>query len=83
MGRVCDRPSLQWAEFSSYLTYLQTCFDSVGLQYKKLDCLMYADDNVIISTSANGLQQKLKLLEKYCSYWCMKVNIKKTKSFNI
>jgi hypothetical protein len=40
---------------------------------------MYTDDIVIFSTSANGLQQKLKLLEKYCSDWCMKVNIKKTK----
>ena len=42
---------------------------------------MYADDIVFFSTSANGLQQKLKLLEKYCSDWCMKVNITKTKVF--
>jgi hypothetical protein len=54
---------------------------SILLSYNinKLDCLMYADDIVIFSISANGLQQKLKLLEKYCSDWCMKVNIKKTK----
>ena len=74
--RLCDNlsPTLFIFFINDLPSYLQTCFDSVELQYKK----MYADDIVIFSTSANGLQQKLKLLEKYCSDWCMKVNIKKT-----
>jgi hypothetical protein len=82
---VCQGDNLRTTLFKIFIydlpSYLQTCFDAVELQYKKLDCLMYmyTDDIVIFSTSANGLQQKLKLLEKYCSDWCMKVNIKKTK----
>ena len=40
---------------------------------------MYADDIVIISTSVAGLQDRLRQLEKYCSEWCLKVNINKTK----
>ncbi len=81
---VCQGDNLRTTLFKIFIndlpSYLQTCFDSVELQYKKLDCLMYmyTDDIVIFSTSLNGLQQKLKLLEKYCSDWCMKINIKKT-----
>ena len=50
--------------------------DSVLLQ---LDCLMYADDIVIFSTSPEGLQNKLNVLGKYCDDRGMKVNIQKTK----
>ena len=40
---------------------------------------MYADDVVILSESALGLQEKLKKLEAYCADWCLNVNIDKTK----
>lgn len=33
---------------------------------KKLEWLMYADDNVIFSTFTEGLQKKLNLRETYC-----------------
>ena len=45
-------------------SYLQSCLDAVTLQSKKLDCLMYADDIVIFSTSPEGLQNELNYLEK-------------------
>ena len=32
-----------------------------------------------MSTSAEGLQERISKLEKYCSDWCLNVNIKKTK----
>ena len=51
------RPTLFKICINDLPIYLQTCFDSIKLQYKRLDCLMYADDIVIFSTSANGLQQ--------------------------
>ena len=40
---------------------------------------MYADNVVILSESAAGLQIKLRKLEAYCTDWCLDVNIGKTK----
>lgn len=40
---------------------------------------MYADDIVMFSGSPEGLQSKLKALEKYCDDWGLDVNIKKSK----
>ena len=40
---------------------------------------MYADDVVILSESASDLQEKLKILENYCSDWYLNVNVNKTK----
>ena len=63
--------------------YFLSCPDPVKLQNKYLHCLMYADDVVILSESAVGLQNKLekkkKKPENYCADWCLDVNIDKTK----
>ena len=40
---------------------------------------MYADDVIVFSDSADGLQKRLKALESYCDTWCLNVNFKKTK----
>jgi hypothetical protein len=40
---------------------------------------MYADDMVLLSPTAEGLQEKLNLLNTYCKDWCLKVNTQKTK----
>ena len=40
---------------------------------------MYADDIVLLSNSADGLQQKLYKLQEYCNDWCLSVNVNKTK----
>jgi hypothetical protein len=53
--------------------------DSVYLQDKKISCLLYADDLILISDSEQGLQDRLNILHKYCKDWCMKININKTK----
>ena len=59
--------------------YLQSSHDPVQLHNLNLHCLMYADDVIILSESASGLQEKLKILENYCSDWCLNVNVNKTK----
>ena len=59
--------------------YLEETIDPVNIGDLTLNCLMYADDVVILSTSKTGLQEKLKKLEKFCSDWCLQVNINKSK----
>jgi hypothetical protein len=40
---------------------------------------MYADDIILVSTSAPGLQEKIGILGKFCDDWCLTVNTQKTK----
>ena len=47
--------------------------------YLKLLVIMYADDTVIVSNTAAGLQTSLDNLHKYCNRWKLTVNPKKTK----
>lgn len=60
-------------------SYLATSEDPVHLNDKRIDCLLYADDVILLSTSAFGLQQKLNLLQTFCEDWCLSINIEKTK----
>ena len=54
--------------------------DSITLPNgSKLNCLLYADDLVLVSHSAKGLQKALSILAKYCNDWLLSVNPKKTK----
>ncbi len=41
--------------------------------------LLYADDMVLLATSAAGLQAQLGVLARYCERWDIVVNITKTK----
>ena len=45
----------------------------------KLNCLMYADDLIILSESAQGLQKSLDKLKTYTDNWDLKLNLKKTR----
>ena len=58
--------------------HLETTIDPVFLLKERLDCLMYADDLVLLSSTSQGLQQKLNCLSQYCNEWCLKVNLNKT-----
>jgi hypothetical protein len=40
---------------------------------------MYADDIILLSTSAKGLQHKLDKLNDYCKDWCLNINTSKAK----
>ena len=44
-----------------------------------INCLMYADDIVLISKSQEGLQRSLNSLNEYCNEWDLTVNTDKTK----
>ena len=68
--------------FSLYINDLVDMFDStcnpVELQNGKLSCLLYADDIVLLSESANGLQNCIDKLEYFCKKWNLSVYLNKT-----
>ena len=45
-----------------------------------VNCLFYADDLILISRSAAGLQKQLNILQDYSEKWLLKINLKKTKT---
>nr|XP_006817258.1 PREDICTED: RNA-directed DNA polymerase from mobile element jockey-like [Saccoglossus kowalevskii] len=50
----------------------------VSLENNLFNCLLFADDIVIVSNSNNGLQNSLDSLNNYCNKWKLQVNTKKT-----
>jgi len=68
--------------FNIFISDIPTIFDDscdpVLLDNSPLSCLMYADDLVILSKSAQGLQNALDKLHNYCLKWKLLVNIKKS-----
>ena len=70
--------------FKIFINDLPQIFNSVTedtpvLNDRNVNCLMYADDIVIMATSKSGLQERLNSLEGFCNEWCLQVNISKTK----
>jgi hypothetical protein len=49
------------------------------LATSKIGCLLFADDAIFLSKTANGLQRILNRLSLYCDSLGLRVNIKKTK----
>lgn len=70
--------------FKVFINDLAQIFDDscdfATLGTYKINCLMYADDVILISQTEEGLQNCLKKLEKYCELWCLDINTEKTKS---
>ena len=60
-------------------TYLENTPDPVILNGRDINCLMYAGDLILLSTSPKGLQTKINIVEKYCQDWCLTLNHNKTK----
>ena len=54
-------------------------FDNNLINYLKLFILLYADDTVIVSESAEDLQNALNTYSVYCNSWKLKLNTSKTK----
>ena len=53
---------------------------AVSLNNRDLNCLMYADDIVLLSETPTGLQKVLDITESYAANLGLEINIKKTKS---
>lgn len=53
--------------------------DAVDINGCRIDCLMYADDIIVLSNTKKGLQNRLDILHTYCIDWCLDVNLSKTK----
>ena len=44
-----------------------------------INCLLYADDLLLLTETEKGLQQCIDILEQYCNRWKLEVNLDKTK----
>ena len=53
--------------------------DPICMNNKKVNCLMYADDIVILTKNKSDLQCSLDKLHDYCQKWKLTVNLTKTK----
>ena len=53
--------------------------EPLELNRKPISCLLYADDIILLSESAKGLQKSLDILKTYCDKWNLKIHIGKTK----
>ena len=53
--------------------------DPLDLNGKLVSCLLYADDIVLLSESAQGLQNLLNKLKIFCDKWNLLVNKNKSK----
>ena len=60
-------------------SYLIDSLDTVFINDLPLNCKMYTDDIVLLSTTPAGLQDKLNKLHRFCEDWCLEVNVTKTK----
>ena len=61
------------------MSMTQEC-ESPTLNVDTVPCLLYADDLIILSQSAQGLQTGQKKLQDYCNTWKLNLNILKTKN---
>ena len=50
--------------------------DPVHLDTTKVNCLLYADDLVLLPQSRSGLRESLAKLENYVERWRLEINIK-------
>lgn len=57
----------------------QTTAPGLRLNDKAIRGLLYGDDLVLLSPTKEGLQQHLKLLQRFCQTWALTMNTAKTK----
>lgn len=57
---------------------MSSCNNFVNVNNSRIDCLMYADDIVLLSDTKEGLQNRINVLQTFCNKWCLNINLKKT-----
>ena len=72
---INDLESYLLAKGNNYIDFK----DDVTNKFVKLLVLLYADDTIILSNTASGLQKLLHDLDSYCTRWRLRVNSSKTK----
>jgi hypothetical protein len=69
--------------FNLYVSDLPAIFDEscdpVSVNDLRTSSLLFADDLVLLSETAKGLQQCLNKLNEYCKKWGLTINVDKTK----
>ncbi|KAL2089119.1 hypothetical protein ACEWY4_016018 [Coilia grayii] len=76
----CLSPTL----FNIYINDLATKLEkssSPGLKLldREIKCLLFADDLLLLSPSAEGLQESLNILNEYSQTWALTINMEKSK----
>ena len=85
MKKECVRVVLSPLLFNLYINELPTLLEEEKVDPftlpddTKLSSLLYADDLVILSQTATGLQNAINILNNFCNKWKLNVNLKKTK----
>ena len=72
--------------FNEYLSDLPNFLDhrnGITINTLNLTHIAYADDIVLLASSAEQLQQSVNSLQEFCSKWLLIVNIDKTKVMKI
>jgi hypothetical protein len=73
--------------FNLFINDINDCFDDacdpVLLNNRKLSCLQYADDLILLSESRVGMQTCLDSLHEYCRRWKLDINTDKSKVMTI
>ena len=70
--------------FNCFINDLPATLDCIEAQQpyllgERLSCLMYADDLILFSYSAKGLQKLIDNVVQFCNKWRLTINITKTK----
>ena len=58
---------------------LKSIAEGINMNDEKINCLLYADDLVLLAESEEGLQRFLDVVNTYCNTWGMEVNSNKSK----
>jgi hypothetical protein len=59
--------------------YITSVKEVPALNNEKVNCLLYADDLVLISQTEQGLQDSMNALHRFCADWNLNLNFNKTK----
>jgi hypothetical protein len=65
--------------YLKFINFKDGC-EPVELNSCQLNCLHFADDVVLLSKTAQGMQTCLNRLQEYCKNWCLELITEKTKT---